>query len=58
MDSPINPDLLSVRDALKIIPVSREALYRKFKSKELPSYRFGGKVLVDLHEVLAAMRSK
>ena len=47
MDSPLNPDLLSVPDALKIIPVSREALYRKLKNKELPSYRFGGKVLID-----------
>ena len=58
MDSPINPDLLSVRDALKIIPVSREALYRKLKRRELPSYRFGAKVLVDLDEILRAMRSK
>ena len=58
MNSPNNPDLLSVPDALKIIPVSREALYRKLKTKELPSYRFGGKVLIDLHEVLAAMRAQ
>jgi len=51
-----NPDLRSIPEALKVLPVSREAFYRKLKSGALPSYRFGAKVLVDLHEVLAAMR--
>lgn len=49
---------VSVSDALKRIPVNREAFYRKLKRGELPSFRFGRKVLVDVEEVLEAMRSK
>ena len=50
----VNP--VSVNEALKIIPVSRESFYRKIKQGQLPSYRFGRKVLVDVQECLAVMR--
>ena len=51
---PIHP--VPVSQAIKMIPVNREALYRKLKAGELPSYRFGRKILVDVNELLAAMR--
>ena len=54
--SPRRPKPVSVPEALKAIPVSREAFYRKIKNGELPSYRFGKKILVDVDEVLAVMR--
>ncbi|NIV94803.1 helix-turn-helix domain-containing protein [candidate division KSB1 bacterium] len=50
------PKPVSVSKALKEIPVSREALYRKLKRGELPCYKFGKKILVDIDEILAAMR--
>ena len=48
--------LMTIRNALQVLPVSREALYRKLQSGELPSYRFGRKVLVDIQECLQTMR--
>ena len=59
MENHLDPkrgDLVPVPRALKVIPVSREAFYRKIKNGELPSYRFGRKILVHLGEILAAMR--
>lgn len=50
--------LISVPEALKRIPVSREFFYRAIKSGKVPSYRLGGRVLVDVEECLAAMRVK
>jgi len=50
------PKPVSVSTALKVIPVSREAFYRALKSGRLPCYKFGAKILVDVDEVLAAMR--
>ena len=47
---------VSVPDALKRIPVSREFFYRAIKAGEVPSYRIGRKLLVDVDECLAAMR--
>jgi len=48
--------LLSVPDALKFLPVAREPFYKKLKSGELPCYKFGRKVFIDLDEVLRAMK--
>ena len=50
--------LISVKEALRRIPVSREGFYKKLKTGELPSWRFGRKVLVDVNRCLEAMRSK
>jgi len=52
------PKPVPVGEALKYFnnKISREAFYRKLKTGELPSYRFGRKVLVDVGEILAAMR--
>lgn len=50
------PAPVDVREALKTIKVSREAFYKKLKSGELPSYRFGKKYLVDVDEILTVMR--
>jgi len=36
--------------------LSREKLYRLLKSGELPSYRFGRKILVDPTEIFQSMR--
>jgi len=47
---------VTVSEALKVIPVSREFFYRAIKSGKLPSYRLGRRVLVDVNECLAAMR--
>jgi len=48
--------LVSIREALKIIPVSREALYRRIKEGRFPCWRFGKKILVDPDEILSLMR--
>ncbi len=55
MNNP-NANLQTVKNALKLIPVSREAFYRKLQSGELPSYRLGRRILVDIEECKAAMR--
>jgi excisionase family DNA binding protein len=52
------PDPVSVKEALKCIPVSREAFYRKLKKGEIPCWKFGNKILVDVRECLEAMRPK
>ncbi|MCA9469948.1 MAG: excisionase family DNA-binding protein [Nitrospira sp.] len=53
-----NPKLIPVSEALKMLSVSREAFYRRIKSGDIPSYKFGRKVLLNIDEVLEAMRAK
>jgi excisionase family DNA binding protein len=53
-----DPKLLSVKRAAAILNVSAHCLYRKIKSGEIPGYKFGRKVLVDLQEIKDAMRIK
>ena len=48
--------LKTIREAAHLLNVSESALYRKIQADEIPAYRFGRKVLVDLREVLATMR--
>jgi excisionase family DNA binding protein len=48
--------LKTVRETAQLLNVSESALYRKIQIEEIPAYRFGRKVLVDLREVLAVMR--
>ena len=48
--------LQSIPEAAQLLNVSTSALYRRIQAGELPAYHFGRKVLVDLREVLAAMR--
>lgn len=48
--------LKTIREAAALLNVSESALYRKIQGDEIPAYRFGRKVLVDLRQVLAAMR--
>ena len=56
-DDKKQPTLISVAQALRVLPVSRESLYRKLQAGELPSYKFGSKkILVDLEEIFTAMR--
>jgi len=50
--------LITVREALKILPVSREFFYRQIKNGKLPSYRIGCKVLIDPAEVFSAMKQR
>ena len=49
---------VTVPEALKVIPVSREAFYRKLKKGELPCWKFGKRILVDVNQCLDAMRQK
>ena len=55
---PSRKDYTSVKDALEILPVSREAFYKKLKRGELPHFKFGRKILVNIEEVMEAMRAK
>ena len=48
--------LMSVKRGANHLNVSAFSLYRKLKTGELPGYRFGRRVLLDLDEVLSAMR--
>ncbi len=56
--SPSSRSYTSVKEALKVLDVSREAFYKKLKNGELPHYKFGRKILVDIGEILAVMRAK
>lgn len=47
-----------VKRAAEILNVSKHALYRKIKCGEIPAYRFGRKVLLDIQEVKQAIRVK
>jgi len=53
-----NSNLQTVKEALEVINVSREAFYKKLQSGELPSYRLGRRILVDIEECKEAMRQK
>jgi len=56
-DTNLKPVPWFLRTINKDCPViSREGFYRKLKSGELPSYKFGSKILVNPQEILAAMR--
>ena len=48
--------LQTIKEAAQLLNVSESALYRKIQADEIPAYRFGRKVLVDLREVLSVMR--
>ena len=47
-----------VAEAAIQLGVSKFTLYRKIKAGELPSYNLGRKILVNMDELLAAMRMK
>jgi excisionase family DNA binding protein len=47
-----------VKRAAEILNVSKHALYRKIRNGEIPGYKFGRKVLVDLQEIKQSMRIK
>ena len=48
--------LTTVKSGARFLSVSPFALYKKIKAGELPAYRFGRKVLINLDELLVAMR--
>jgi excisionase family DNA binding protein len=50
--------LRSVKEGAAELNVSTFALYRRIKNGDIPAYRFGRKVLIDLQEVKEAMRVK
>ena len=52
----VDSKLKTVKEAAHLLNVSESALYRKIQTDEIPAFRFGRKVLVDLREVLASMR--
>ena len=54
----IDSALQSVKEGAAELNVSTFALYRRIKSGEIPAYRFGRKVLLDLREVREAIRVK
>ena len=52
----VDSKLKTIKEAAHLLNVSESALYRKIQADEIPAFRFGRKVLVDLREVLTAMR--
>lgn len=46
----------TVKRAAEALTVSKHALYRKIKNGEIPAYKFGRKILLDMEEVKKAMR--
>jgi len=53
---PDTPTLQTVRAVAKALNVSPFLLYRKVQAGQLPAYRLGRKVLLDVAEVIEAMR--
>ncbi len=54
--TPIESQLAPVKVAAEHFTVSRDALYKRIRLGQIPHYKFGRKVLVDLNEVRAALR--
>ena len=50
------PRPVPAKQAAKEVNVSYHGLLRKIKEGKLPAYWFGRKVMVDVNEVLTAMR--
>lgn len=50
--------LTTVDSAAEEFAVSKFSLYRKIKAGEIPAYKFGRSVRVDLAEVREAMRAQ
>ena len=48
--------LVSVKEALQCLPISRECLYRAVERNLIPHYRLGRKVMLNLSEVLEGLR--
>jgi excisionase family DNA binding protein len=48
--------LLSVKRVALLFTICPHTLYNKVRLREIPSYRFGRKVLLDVDEVRAALR--
>jgi len=57
-EPPPDRSYTSVKEALRILPVSREAFYKKLKNGQLPHYKFGRKILVNMEEVMSVLRAK
>lgn len=54
--TPIESHLAPVKIAAMHFAVSPDALYKRIRLGDIPNYKFGRKVLVDLNEVRAALR--
>lgn len=50
--------ILSLKKGAEFLGVSYRGLWDQVARGELPSFRFGRKILVDIDELLEAMRSK
>ena len=50
--------ITSVAEAARQLNASKFTLYRKIKERKLPAYQLGRKILVDVDELLEAMRMK
>ncbi len=48
--------LFPVKHVAVLFTICPHTLYRKIRLGEIPSYRFGRKVLLDINEVRAALR--
>ena len=53
-----NASLRSVKEAAAVLGVSRFSLYRKIKNCDVPGYKYGRKVLVDVEEVIRHLAIK
>lgn len=47
MDINMAPVTLNVTDAAKLLGVSRPTLYQMMQRKDFPSFKIGGRVLID-----------
>lgn len=48
----------TVKRAAHLMNVSTHALYRKIRNGDIPAYRFGRKVLVDIRELRRHLSTK
>ena len=51
-----NNPYLTLAQAMKEFDISRQNLYRLRKDGKLPEYRLGGRIYVDINDLLALIR--
>ena len=53
-----NNDLLTVKEVLKYLRISRTSLYRLIKEQDFPCIKLGGKLLFRKHEIDKYLETK
>ena len=57
VDSPTDIELVRAREIARMLGVSPTHVYKLSEAGEIPSYRIGGAVRFDRHEVLSSLHS-